>query len=91
MGAAAIAASHATDLLIKDGDTLALNGTTYRLDGIDAPELEAYRAGRCEAADRAHRSGHCGQAARNRGVTCELEGRSSAMLRQTDCEARHGH
>jgi hypothetical protein len=30
----------ASDLLIKDGDTLAMNGTTYRLDGIDAPELD---------------------------------------------------
>jgi endonuclease YncB( thermonuclease family) len=40
IGAAATVASHATDLLIKDGDTLRLNGTTYRLDGIDAPELD---------------------------------------------------
>jgi endonuclease YncB( thermonuclease family) len=32
--------SYATDLLIKDGDTLKLNGTIYRLDGIDAPELD---------------------------------------------------
>jgi len=30
--------SHATDLRIVDGDTLVLNGTTYRINGIDAPE-----------------------------------------------------
>jgi endonuclease YncB( thermonuclease family) len=40
VGAAATGASHATDLLIKDGDTLQLNGTTYRLDGVDAPERD---------------------------------------------------
>ena len=33
-------ADYASDLVIKDGDTIKLNGTTYRLDGIDAPENE---------------------------------------------------
>ena len=28
----------AADAIIKDGDSLTLNGTAYRLDGIDAPE-----------------------------------------------------
>ena len=40
MGATITSVSRATDLLIKDGDTLQLNGTTYRLDGIDAPERD---------------------------------------------------
>jgi endonuclease YncB( thermonuclease family) len=30
----------ATDAVIKDGDTIELNGTSFRLDGIDAPELD---------------------------------------------------
>jgi endonuclease YncB( thermonuclease family) len=33
-------ASWAADLTIKDAATLALNGKVYRLDGIDAPELD---------------------------------------------------
>jgi len=30
----------AADAIIKDGDSLTLNGTAYRLDGIDAPERD---------------------------------------------------
>ena len=30
----------ALDLVIKDGDTLTLDGTEFRLDGIDAPEKD---------------------------------------------------
>jgi endonuclease YncB( thermonuclease family) len=30
----------ATDVIIKDGDTIELGGTSFRLDGIDAPELD---------------------------------------------------
>jgi endonuclease YncB( thermonuclease family) len=33
-------AAWAADAVLKDADTLSLNGTTYRLDGIDAPELD---------------------------------------------------
>ena len=33
-------ADYASDLVIKDGDTIKLNGTTYCLDGTDAPENE---------------------------------------------------
>jgi endonuclease YncB( thermonuclease family) len=36
----AVSPSWAADAIIKDGDTLALDGPTYRLDGIDAPELD---------------------------------------------------
>jgi endonuclease YncB( thermonuclease family) len=32
--------SRAADAVIKDGDTLQLAGTTFRLDGIDAPEFD---------------------------------------------------
>src|SRR6195952_4788378 len=30
----------AADTVVKDGGTIQLSGTTYRLDGIDAPELD---------------------------------------------------
>jgi endonuclease YncB( thermonuclease family) len=40
MCALAANTSNGTDLLIKEADILKLNGTTYRLDGIDAPELD---------------------------------------------------
>jgi endonuclease YncB( thermonuclease family) len=32
--------SWATDVIIKDGDTIELGGTPFRLDGIDAPEFD---------------------------------------------------
>jgi endonuclease YncB( thermonuclease family) len=32
--------SWAADAIMTDGDTLRLRDTTYRLDGIDAPELD---------------------------------------------------
>jgi endonuclease YncB( thermonuclease family) len=32
--------SWATDVIIKDGDTIELGGTSFRLDGIDAPEFD---------------------------------------------------
>ena len=35
--------SWAADAIIKDGDTLRLGDTTFRLDGIDAPEGIVHR------------------------------------------------
>jgi endonuclease YncB( thermonuclease family) len=35
-----IGPSWAVNLFIKDGDTLTLDGTDFRLDGIDAPEKD---------------------------------------------------
>ena len=35
-----IGPSRAEEAIITDGDTLILNGTSYRLDGIDAPETD---------------------------------------------------
>jgi endonuclease YncB( thermonuclease family) len=34
------APGHAEDAIVRDGDTIQLGGVTYRLDGIDAPELD---------------------------------------------------
>src|SRR5437899_2312855 len=28
------------EVIVKDGDTLQLDGVTYRLDGVDAPEID---------------------------------------------------
>jgi endonuclease YncB( thermonuclease family) len=35
-----LSAAAAAEVVIHDGDTLTLDGTIYRLDGIDAPELD---------------------------------------------------
>ena len=32
--------SLASEIVVTDGDTLKLDGTIYRLDGIDAPEID---------------------------------------------------
>lgn len=38
--ALATAQSWAADAVVIDGDTLVLNGTTFRLDGVDAPQTD---------------------------------------------------
>lgn len=71
--AARIAAADGT---VIDGDTLDLNGTRYRINGIDAPE----RAQNCKTANG--RNWKCGEAAtkalaaltKGRRVTCETLG-----------------
>jgi endonuclease YncB( thermonuclease family) len=50
----------AAEALVHDGDTLTLDGTIYRLDGIDAPELDQ----NCTNKDGA--TIHCGIIARDR-------------------------
>jgi endonuclease YncB( thermonuclease family) len=72
--------SNGTDLLIKEADTLKLNGTTYRLDGIDAPELDQvcldeHRAvWRCGADARDRLTEHIG----TREVRCDDRGADAA-------------
>jgi endonuclease YncB( thermonuclease family) len=39
-----LSAAAAAEVVIHDGDTLTLDGTIYRLDGIDAPELVIWNA-----------------------------------------------
>ena len=36
----AVSPSWALEVTVTDGDTLVLNGTSYRLDGIDAPQTD---------------------------------------------------
>ena len=36
----ATTAGRAADLVVKDGNTIQLSGTTYRLDGVDAPAID---------------------------------------------------
>jgi endonuclease YncB( thermonuclease family) len=35
-----VGSSWAADVIVKDADTLRFGDTTFRLDGIDAPELD---------------------------------------------------
>jgi hypothetical protein len=35
-----VAPTWAADAIVKDGDTLGLSGASFRLDGVDAPELD---------------------------------------------------
>ena len=71
------AQSAAADGAVIDGDTLDLNGTRYRLNGIDAPESEQ----RCKTANG--KTWKCGEAAtaalvkltRGKRITCETLGR----------------
>ena len=37
---AMVGPSLAAETVVTDGDTLQLDSTTYRLDGIDAPEID---------------------------------------------------
>jgi endonuclease YncB( thermonuclease family) len=57
---AAAPSSAADTVVVKDGDTIALGGTTFRLDGIDAPEFDQV------CLDEAGTVWACGVAARNR-------------------------
>jgi endonuclease YncB( thermonuclease family) len=67
----------AADLAVTDGDTLRLDRTTYRLGGIDAPEIDqtcVNQAGEvwpCGVAVRDRLTAHIG----NRAVSCKDEGR----------------
>ncbi len=66
----------AAGITVTDGDTLRLNGTNYRLEGIDAPEIDQI------CLDENGDIGPCGVAARdrlrayigNRTVRCEDKG-----------------
>ncbi len=66
----------AADLAVTDGDTLRLDRTTYRLGGIDAPEIDQTclnQAGEvwpCGVAVRDRLTAHIG----NRAVRCKDEG-----------------
>jgi endonuclease YncB( thermonuclease family) len=55
----ATAQSRAAELIVADGDTLVLNGTPIRLDGIDAPQTDQ------TCLDRAGAVWRCGIAARD--------------------------
>src|SRR6185436_5962313 len=76
IGAAATGASHATDVLIRDGDTNQLNGTTYHLNGVDAPERDQIcldehgSVWACGAEARDRLSEHIG----TREVRCDVTG-----------------
>jgi len=66
----------AAEPIVKDGDTLTLDGTTCRLDGIDAPEFNQI------CLDEKGQQWKCGLAARNalvelivnRAIRCEDKG-----------------
>src|SRR5258707_15583001 len=66
----------AAEIIVTDGDTLRLNQTNYRLDGVDAPEIdqlcldERGDVGPCGVAARDRLSAYIG----NRAVRCEDKG-----------------
>lgn len=66
----------AAEIVVTDGDTLRVNRTNYRLDGIDAPEIDQLcldehgDVGRCGVAARDRLSAYIG----NRAVRCEDKG-----------------
>ena len=72
--------SNGTDLLVKEADILKLNGTTYRLDGMDAPELDQVcldehgAVWRCGADARDRLTEHIG----TRDVRCDDRGADAA-------------
>lgn len=76
-------AARAADLVVKDGDTLQLAGTTFKLDGVDAPEYDQ------NCVDDHADPWACGVDARdrlveligNRAVTCEDLGPSPAYAK----------
>lgn len=83
-----VVASAAT-IAIVDGQTLWLNGTLVRLDGVDVPPRGLF-------CPQAYGTLHdCGAAAvatlaslmRNRDVTCELSGRDAAGIIRGLCRA----
>jgi endonuclease YncB( thermonuclease family) len=55
-----LSAAAAAEVVIHDGDTLTLDGTIYRLDGIDAPELDQ------NCTDKEGTTSPCGAIARDR-------------------------
>src|SRR6476469_6615640 len=73
---ATVGPSLATELVVTDGDTFQLDRTIYRLDGVDAPEIDQ----RC--LDQSGDIWPCGVTARdrlsayigNRAVRCEDKG-----------------
>ncbi len=66
---------------VKDGDTLILNGTAYRLNGIDAPEYRQL----CK--DAAGKNWPCGKAARLQLATFAASGR---IVCEASGEDRYG-
>jgi endonuclease YncB( thermonuclease family) len=74
----------AAEMIVTDGDTLQVNHTTYRLDGIDAPEIdqvcldERGDVGPCGVAARDRLSAYIG----NRAVRCEDRGADPAHKRR---------
>jgi endonuclease YncB( thermonuclease family) len=68
--------SQAAEIVVTDGDTLQLNRTNYRLDGIDAPEIDQLcldengDVGPCGVAARDRLSAYIG----DRAVRCEDKG-----------------
>src|SRR5215207_2021114 len=66
----------AAEIVVTNGDTLQLDRTIYRLDGIDAPEIDQLCLDRrghvwpCGATARDRLSGHIG----SRAVSCEDKG-----------------
>src|SRR3954467_11629528 len=66
----------AAEIVVTDGDTLQLNGRNYRLDGVDAPEIdqmcldERGDLSPCGVAARDRLSGYIGK----RAVRCEDKG-----------------
>ena len=69
-------ASPAAEIIVTDGDTLQLNRTSYRLDGIDAPEIDQMcldehgDVSPCGVAARDRLSAYIGK----RAVRCEDKG-----------------
>ena len=68
----ALASASAAGQTITDGDTIKLNGTTYRLWGIDAPESRQACADGWEAGLEARRK--MADLIATRNVTCEPRG-----------------
>jgi endonuclease YncB( thermonuclease family) len=66
----------AAEIVVTDGDTLRVNRTNYRLDGVDAPEIDQLcldehgDVGPCGIAARDRLSAYIG----NRAVRCEDKG-----------------
>ena len=79
--------SWALDVTVTDGDTLILNGTSYRLDGIDAPQTdqtcidENSAVWRCGIEARDQLKKYIG----NRNVRCDDAGQDTVYRRTPRC------